>query len=190
MKEFFEESAAVLGGLVDLEPICQDVVSLIKQVVSDGGTILVGGNGGSCADSLHFVGELTCTYKKPTRAPINAICLSANPAAITAWSNDFGFETFFARQVAAHGKQNDLLILISTGGGSRSDGFSSNLVLAAEQAKELGITVVALVGKGGGVLKEIADLSLHVKSDSTALVQQAHITLIHAICEGLEDLTS
>ena len=96
-----------------------------------------------------------------------------------------GMKLFFSRQLEAIGKPGDILILISTGGGG-SDGYSSNLVKALEFAKANSIFTIGLVGKTGGTIGANADMVLHVKSKSTAFVQQAHITLIHRICEELE----
>ena len=80
--------------------------------------VLVAGNGGSCADAEHFVGELVCTFNKRDRKPISAINLAAGNSALTAWSNDFGFETFFERLTMAHGQKGDCILFISTGGGN------------------------------------------------------------------------
>ena len=123
-----------------------------------------------------------------TRLPesYRAICLQANQAAITAWSNDFDFISFYERQIQAIGRRGDLLVLFSTSGGClEKKGPEFNF--AAKKAKEMGIEVVSFVGKDGGELAKISDILLHVKNNSTAMVQQAHITLAHAICELLEN---
>ena len=186
MKDFFRESAIAIESLAKLSPQCEILAKKFIDVHLSGGSILVAGNGGSFSDALHFVGELTCTYKSPARRGLRAISLGANGSAITAWANDFGFESFYQRQVDAIGKTGDVLVLISTGGGSDSGGYSANLVNAMNLAKEKGIYTVGLVGKGGGVIGRNADLVLHVESFSTAVVQQCHIVLIHKICELLE----
>jgi D-sedoheptulose 7-phosphate isomerase len=186
MTEFFLESAEVIRSLVELEGQCVLAAKKISETHAAGGSILLAGNGGSFSDALHFSGELSCTYASADRRPFRAISLGANGAAMSAWANDFGYETFFARQLAAIGKPGDVLILISTGGGGGKDGYSANLVRALECAKSNGIYTIGIVGKTGGVIGKDADLVLHVKSNSTAYVQQAHITLIHRICEELE----
>ena len=147
---------------------------------------MLAGNGGSCSDSLHFAGELSCTYSKGDRKPFRAICLQSNQSALTAWSNDFDFTSFFQRQIKALGKKGDILILFSTSGGCLKTQRSLNLILAAEEAKKRGIKVVCFLGKSGGELVNMADIALLVNSSSTAMIQQAHITLVHAICELLE----
>ena len=186
---FFSDSANVLKSLVDLESTCQEVATEIRSAHSRGNSILIAGNGGSCSDGLHFAGELSCTYEKSDRSPYRAICLNANQSAVTAWANDFDFSSFYKRQVKALGRSGDILVLFSTSGGCLKTKKSMNLIEAANEAKGNGIKVIGFLGKTGGELVRIADIVLHVKSDSTAMVQQAHITLVHAICEILESQT-
>ena len=183
---FFKNSAAVIESLDALGPTCKQVAEEIKKVHDKGNSILLAGNGGSCSDSLHFAGELSCTYSKGDRKPFRAICLQSNQSALTAWSNDFEFTSFYRRQIEAFGRKGDLFILFSTSGGCLKTNRSLNLILAAKEAKRRGIKVIGFLGKNGGELVNIADIVLHVKSGSTAMIQQAHITLIHAICELLE----
>ena len=186
LQNFFKDSAAVIESLDELSPICVQVSEEIKKVHERGNSILLAGNGGSCSDSLHFAGELSCTYSKGDRRPFRAICLQSNQSALTAWSNDFDFTSFYQRQIEALGKKGDALILFSTSGGCLKTNRSLNLILAAKEAKKRGIKVVGFLGKNGGELLNIADIVLHVKSESTAMIQQAHITLVHVICELLE----
>ena len=186
LQKFFKDSAAVIESLDELSPICVQVSEEIKKVHERGNSILLAGNGGSCSDSLHFAGELSCTYSRGDRKPFRAICLQSNQSALTAWSNDFDFTSFYERQIEALGKKGDALILFSTSGGCLKTNRSLNLILAAKEAKKRGIKVVGFLGKNGGELLNIADIVLHVKSESTAMIQQAHITLVHIICELLE----
>ena len=186
LQNFFKDSAAVIESLDELSPICVQVSEEIKKVHERGNSILLAGNGGSCSDSLHFAGELSCTYSRGDRKPFRAICLQSNQAALTAWSNDFDFTSFYQRQIEALGKKGDALIVFSTSGGCLKTNRSLNLILAAKEAKKRGIKVVGFLGKNGGELLNIADIVLHVKSESTAMIQQAHITLVHVICELLE----
>ena len=186
LQNFFKDSAAVIESLDELSPICVQVSEEIKKVHERGNSILLAGNGGSCSDSLHFAGELSCTYSRGDRKPFRAICLQSNQAALTAWSNDFDFTSFYQRQIEALGKKGDILILFSTSGGCLKTNRSLNLIVAAKEAKKRGIKVVGFLGKNGGELLNIADIVLHVKSESTAMIQQAHITLVHVICELLE----
>ena len=187
LSKFFKDSAAVLESLDRHREICARVARQIEETHQKGNCILLAGNGGSCSDTLHFAGELSCTYSKEDRRPFRAICLQANQSALTAWSNDFDFLSFYQRQIKAIGKEGDLLILFSTSGGCSKSRRSLNLVVAAQEARKMGIKIIGFVGKGGGEIAKIADFVLNVESDSTPMVQQAHITLVHAICELLEN---
>ena len=187
LNNFFKNSAKVIESLSEFEKQCISIARRIESVHTRGNSILVAGNGGSCSDSFHFAGELSCTYEKSTREAFRAICLQANQAAVTAWSNDFDFVSFYERQLLAMGRRGDLLVLFSTSGGCLKKRRSLNLISAANKAKEMGIEVVSFVGKDGGELAKISDIVLHIKSNSTAMVQQAHITLAHGICELLEN---
>ena len=161
-------------------------IELAKKTLVSGNKILIAGNGGSAADAQHFAGELTCTYKNANRKAYPAVSLSNNPSAYTAWANDFDHKDYFTRQVEALGKEKDILFLISTGGGDLKKGFSINLVRAALYAIQRGIIVFSLVGKSGGELEKISKRSVKVKSDITSHIQEAHISIIHYICETLE----
>ena len=186
LESFYEESAAVALSLKAANSEVLRIASLINEAAEAGNKILVAGNGGSCGDTLHFVGELTCTFKRRDRKAFPAIALNSNQAALTAWVNDFEFETYYSRQVDALGSKDDILFLFSTGGGNRENGFSMNLVYACELAKKKDMKVISLLGKDGGELSRLSDLQIIVQSDKTAVIQQAHITLVHAICEMLE----
>ena len=187
IKKYFQTSSDVIKNLhsheIKIRNICDQIISANKK----GNKILVAGNGGSCSDAEHFVGELQCTYKDRDRKPISAISLGSLPAALTAWSNDFGFNTFFKRQVQAHGAKGDILILISTGGGDIKTGQSMSLVQAAEEAKKKNLKVFSLIGKSGGRLKEISDIEITVNSNTTSFIQEAHISILHCICENFEN---
>lgn len=184
IKRHFAESSQLIRTMSNHEKEIIKIVNLISQCNTNNKKILIAGNGGSSADAEHFTGELTCTFKSKKRAALSVICLSSQSSAITAWSNDFKYETFFARQVEAHGKVGDILILISTSGGIKSS--SMNLVNAANLAKRKGLKIISLVGKTGGRLKTISNISINVKSFVTAHIQEAHMSILHCICECLE----
>ena len=95
--------------------------------------------------------------------------------------------TYFKRQVSAHGNPNDILFLITTGGGTEHNGASMNLVEAAKEAKEKKMKIVTLSGKTGGILKDLSDVNIIVKSDVTSHIQESHIAILHCICEILEN---
>ena len=141
--------------------------------------ILVCGNGGSASDAMHIAGELVARFLKDRRA-LNCICLSANPAMITAWTNDIGYETVFSRQVEAHGCEGAVLLALSTSGNS------PNVVKACEVAKAMGMKVVSLTGQGGGKMAALSDVLLDAPTKFTPMVQQVHICFYHYLCEKIE----
>ena len=187
ISNYFIESSRVIQSVSEdidkLNSICNDV----KNCFSNEKKILIGGNGGSAADAQHFAGELTCTYKNPSRRAFNAINLANNSSALTAWMNDFDHLDFFSRQVEAYGNDGDILFLISTGGGDLGKKLSINLINAANTAIEKKLKVISLIGKSGGELEKISDSFIKVKSNITSHIQEAHISIIHYICESLED---
>ena len=115
-----------------IEKICAEIIKCQKK----GNKILLAGNGGSCSDIEHFGGELICTFSKKNRKAVSTQILTGPSSSITAWGNDFDFKTYFERQIKANGKKGDLLILLSTGGGNLKKNISTNLVLAAKEAKK------------------------------------------------------
>ena len=160
-------------------------VNLILTTIKKNKNILVAGNGGSFSDAEHFACELSCTFKEKRRA-LPAIALGSNASSITAWSNDFGFETYFSRQVEALGKSNDILFLISTGGNQKGSPSSLNLLHALRAGKKKKMKIISLVGKGGGRLKKESDVCIHVKHKETSTVQETHITILHSICSLID----
>lgn len=151
----------------------------IATALSQGAALLVCGNGGSAADAMHISGELVGRFLKERRA-LNCICLSSNPAILTAWANDYSFDTIFARQVEAYGKPGGVLLGISTSGNS------INVVNAFATARGLGMKTIAMTGREGGQLAPLSDILIDVPSSSTPLIQQVHVCLYHYICERIE----
>lgn len=143
------------------------------------GKLLFFGNGGSAADAQHLAAELTVRYKTK-RAAIAAIALTTDTSVLTAAGNDLGFERVFARQIEALARPGDVAIAIST------SGTSPNVIAALRQAKAMQLVTAALGGKGGGNLKGLADHLLVVPSDSTARIQEMHITLGQMLCGAIE----
>jgi len=157
------------------------VAATVAMVASlrSGGKILVCGNGGSASDSQHFAAELVGRFERE-RPALPAIALTTDTSILTAIANDYGYDRVFARQVEALGRPGDVLLGISTSGGSR------NVLEAFGVAKAGGLTTVALTGRDGGVVGAAADIHINVPSPSTARVQEVHRTLMHAICELIE----
>jgi len=153
--------------------------ALITATLNQGGKILLCGNGGSAADSQHIAAELVGRYEVHRRA-WPAIALTTDTSALTALSNDYGYEDVFARQVEALAKPGDLLLALST------SGTSANVIKAAETAHRLGCKVIALTGAGAEPLASLCDLAVVVPSMRTSRVQEAHITIGHLWCELID----
>ncbi|HET7849923.1 MAG TPA: D-sedoheptulose 7-phosphate isomerase [Pseudolabrys sp.] len=164
--------AALAGAFAGLVAAC-------ATSIRAGGKLMLFGNGGSAADAQHIATELTIRYKKNRKA-IAALALTTDSSALTAASNDLGFEHVFARQLEALGKRGDVALAIST------SGKSANVLSALRQAKSMGLVTAALSGKGGGDLAGLADHLLVVPSDTTARIQEMHIALGHMLCGALE----
>ncbi len=144
------------------------------------GKILIFGNGGSAADSQHMAAELVGRFKKERR-PLAAIALTTNTSTITAIANDYGYDAVFSRQVEALGKTGDIAVGISTSGNS------PGVVKGLEKAKLMGIETVGISGGDGGAMKAACNLLITAGSKNTARIQEAHIVIIHALCELIED---
>ena len=183
---YFNKTSQALKVLNDFSNEIEKIVQAIVNCQKNKKKILVAGNGGSSADSDHFVGELTCTFNDKNREAFSAISLSSLPSAVTAWANDFGFDSFFKRQVIALGEEGDILLLLSTGGGDEKSNASMNLVYAAEEAKKRNMKVVSFVGKTGGILNKISDISILVKCNETSIIQECHMSMLHCICVCLD----
>lgn len=154
--------------------------ALAAQALQQGHKLLFCGNGGSAADSQHLAAELTGRFVRDRR-PLAALALSTDSSALTCIANDYTFDEVFARQVVALGRGGDVLVAISTSGQSR------NVVRAVQEARALGIGVVGLLGRDGGVLRELCDVAIVVPSPVTARIQEAHILIGHTLCGLIED---
>lgn len=152
----------------------------IGRSLYQGGKILICGNGGSAADASHFAGELVGRFVLPNRNGLPAVSLSADPSILTAWGNDFGFESIFSRQVEALGCPGDVLIGIST------SGESENVIQACQAARQKNMICIGLLGKTGGRMKDLVDISMVIPSDNTQRIQELHINIIHTICSLVE----
>ena len=157
--------------------------SLIWDALKSGNKILLCGNGGSAADAQHIAAELVGRYELERRA-FPAISLTTDTSALTAVSNDYGYEEVFARQVEALAIAGDVLIAISTSGKSPS------VIKAADQARALGCRTIALTGCSGEPLTAHCDLAVVVPSDRTSRVQEAHITIGHLWCEIVDKVVA
>ncbi len=157
------------------------VTNMIIETYKNGKKILVFGNGGSAGDAQHLAAELVGRYKKE-RKGLPAIALTTDSSILTAIANDYGYEQVFTRQIEANCQQGDMVIGITTSGNS------PNVLLAFDKAKELGAKTVCFTGKGGGKAPEHADICIIAPSNNTPRIQETHITVIHIICELLENI--
>lgn len=144
-----------------------------------GGKILMCGNGGSAADSLHFTAELVGKFKL-LRRPIASISLNSDVAILTAIANDFDYNKVFARQLEALADKKDLLVVIST------SGKSLNVLEAVCTAEKIGIKTTALLGGNGGGVAEHINTGIVVHSSDTAIIQEIHQMIIHIICDIID----
>ncbi|MEU0288980.1 SIS domain-containing protein [Streptomyces sp. NPDC006147] len=155
----------------------------LATVLSGGGRLLAAGNGGSAAQAQHLTAELVGRYRRERRA-YSALALHAETSSVTAIGNDYGFDHVYARQVDAHGRPGDVLMLLST------SGRSANLVAAAVAARRAGMEVWALTGPGPNPLMEAADEALCVTAASSATVQETHLVAVHLLCECFDAAVS
>ena len=209
LKEETQSELALLGArypsLVTLLPAAEQAVERIAASCRGGGKLLVCGNGGSAADSLHIVGELmkdfaakrellpelreriaeaypedSELYTENLQRAVPAISLVNEVSLVTAYGNDRASELAFAQQVLGYGRAGDVLLAISTSGNS------ANVVHAARIARLLGLAVISLTGEGGGRLRELSDILLNVPSGITYQIQELHLPVYHALCLALE----
>lgn len=161
----------------ELRELCEAAIRCLRQ----GGKIMFCGNGGSACDAAHAAGELVGWFEQKKRPGFAAIALGHEVPALTAVGNDAGFAEVFARQVEALGRKGDLLVGISTSGGSQ------NVVRAMETARSLDIDVAALVAERGGPVADLAGVAVRVPSQNTARIQESHLLCVHILCQAVEN---
>ncbi len=167
------------AGTAELDAEMARAVEACVAALCAGKPMLVCGNGGSAADAQHIAGELVGRYLRERRA-LNVVCLAANPSVLTAWANDYDYDTVFARQVEAHAQPGGVLLALSTSGNS------ANVLRALEAAKAAGLTTIGMTGAGGGRMAGLCDVLLAAPSRKTPEIQQVHICLYHYLCEAIE----
>lgn len=157
----------------------RDIGSRLARVLRSGGRLLAAGNGGSSAQAQHLTAELVGRMRDD-RMPLSAVALCVETSSLTAIVNDYGADEIFARQVRAHGRPGDVLLLMST------SGSSSNLLTAAEAAREVGVEVWALTGPAPNPLAAAADWVLAVDAPEGMFVQETHLVAVHALCAAVD----
>lgn len=169
-RRFFEANA----------PLILEAGRRIAASLRAGGRLLCFGNGGSAADAQHMAAELVGRFQRE-RIGLAALALTTDPSIVTALANDYGFERVFARQVEAHGRSGDVALGITT------SGRSPNVLAALREARGRGLLTIGLTGRGGGEVRQAADLVIDVAHQSTQRIQEVHAMVVHLLCEIIED---
>jgi D-sedoheptulose 7-phosphate isomerase len=174
-------SLAAKERLLEPEPLAQIAAAsaVIGRSLREGGKLLIFGNGGSAADAQHIAGEFVGRFLAERRA-LPAVALNVNTSVLTALANDYSFEHVFARQIEALGERGDAALGIST------SGTSANVVAGLRVARERGLHTLALTGRDGGSMRELADACVCIPADETPRIQEGHILVAHILCEIVE----
>ena len=181
IEEGIEDAARLTHWLADAEQktgIIQQLGNHLAARLADGAHVFTCGNGGSMCDAMHLAEELSGRFRGDRR-PFAAQAIS-DPAHVTCVANDYGFEHVFARGVEAWGRAGDVLVAFSTSGNS------PNVVLAAKAARARGMSVVGILGRDGGQLAHLCDLSLVVPGRTSDRIQEVHIKIVHLLIETVE----
>jgi D-sedoheptulose 7-phosphate isomerase len=176
IEESVEVKTQLLAGL---NTTLTRIAAAMAEAFRNGGKVVLFGNGGSAADAQHVAAELVNRFLLD-RKPLPALALTNDTSVLTSMANDLGFDCVFARQVEALVQPGDVVVGLSTSGNSE------NVLQGLRTARECGATVVGFTGRDGGRLKEAADICFCAPSDNTPRIQEAHITVLHAICEAVE----
>ena len=179
LKNSIEVKERILKDKNLLENI-EKAANIVLEALRNNKTLYLCGNGGSFSDACHIAAEFTGRFLFD-RKPLKAIVLGANPSHMTAVSNDYGYEYVFSRELEALGEEGDVLIGISTSGNSK------NIIEAVKTARKKNIKTIGLLGKDGGKLKNLVDISIIVPANLTCHIQEAHITIGHYICYFVEE---
>ncbi len=184
-KEFLEKY--ISDGIEARRSIEVSAVMTVSEILFDrlkkGGKLITFGNGGSAADAQHFAAEFSGRFMKE-RKSLSAVALTTNSSSLTAIGNDYDFSKVFSRQIEGLCSKNDFVVGITTSGNS------PNVLEGIRSARRAGAFTLALSGRDGGAIKSIADYCIRVNSNSTPLIQEAHITIIHMICYAIDTLLS
>ncbi|HEX7273758.1 MAG TPA: phosphoheptose isomerase [Casimicrobiaceae bacterium] len=183
IRSHFAESAQLkLAAAETLAPEIARAAALMTECLLGDGKILACGNGGSASDAQHFAAEMIGRFERE-RPELPAISLATDTSILTAIANDYEYAQVFAKQVRALGAAGDVLLAISTSGNS------ANVVAAVDAARERGMRIVALTGRGGGRVGELlsaGDVHVCVPHSVTARIQELHILAIHCMCDVID----
>lgn len=183
IKQRLSERREILTSILDdaeLEHVVELVSSKLLFCIQHGGKILTAGNGGSAAQAEHFCSELMGRFKDK-RSPVQAMSLCSNVSLLTCISNDFGYERVFSRQIEGIGNGKDIFVAFTTSGHSR------NIIEALHECKSQGICTVAFSGKETDMISKFANHVISIPTEDTAIIQEAHLQIVHIICEIIEN---
>lgn len=178
VESYCEDAVRVQQSVYSLKDSIIDCVDLLYASAKNGGTIFTCGNGGSACDAMHLAEELVARYLRE-RPGIRAQHL-IDSGTMTCWANDYDFHSVFRRQVETLAEPRDVVVGFSTSGNS------PNVLQATEAANRLGANTIALTGRDGGKLASVAKHSLIVDSQLTSHIQEAHVCIVHILCDLLE----
>jgi D-sedoheptulose 7-phosphate isomerase len=177
-----EESLRVKRATLDVcIPTIAEAGEFLIEAFRGGAKVLCFGNGGSAADAQHFASELAGRFHRERR-PLPALALTANSSDLTGIGNDYGFERVFERLIEAHGRRGDVAFAISTSGNS------ANVNAAVIEGGKRGLRTIALTGRVGGKLADLAELVIRVPSEETPRIQEAHTAICHVLCELVDSV--
>ncbi|MDR0587775.1 MAG: phosphoheptose isomerase [Burkholderiales bacterium] len=180
--QFLESAQLKEAAASKLAPLIARAAHMLTESLLADGKVLACGNGGSAADAQHFAAELVGRFERE-RPELRAIALTTDSSVLTAIANDYSFDEVFAKQVRAWGTHGDILLAISTSGNAR------NVVNAVREAKDRGMRIIALTGKGGGIVGSLLqeeDVHVCVPHDRTARIQEVHLLTLHAMCDAMD----
>jgi D-sedoheptulose 7-phosphate isomerase len=183
VKKAFKESLKVKERFLNDSNVelIVEAAEMVVAAFSSGGKLLIAGNGGSAADAQHLAAEFVNRFMIE-RPPLPALALTTDSSVLTSIGNDYSFNEAFSKQVKALGREGDVLLAISTSGGS------ANVIKAVDAARALGMKTIALTGSDGGKLGPKADVHINVPAKNTARAQEVHITVCHVLCELVDHM--
>ena len=182
MNNFLERSKILQANSSQLDQSVKEISKLYIDSIKNGGKLIFAGNGGSAAEAQHMSAEFVGTLVKSNfRRAFKSISLTTDTSFLTAWSNDFGFEDIFKRQLEGLAEHNDCFIAYSTSGNS------DNIISALEYTKSVSITSVLFSGKDKSKCSELADYTFHAPSKNTALIQEIHTMVGHEVCSIIDN---
>lgn len=177
--DYLESNVISLRFLTQQKSTIEEILEILRQCISKGGTIWLAGNGGSASTASHFACDLSKGVSLKRETSVRAICLNDNIAINSAWANDFDYEDAIAKQLVILSRKNDVFFALSGSGNSK------NIVSALASAKDMNITSIALLGFDGGECLNIATKSLVVGSNDMQVIENIHLVLCHWIYKAL-----